>query len=402
MEPWTIKHQPEKISEIKGQDNAVKEIEEFLKNYDKQKKKALLLHGPTGVGKTAAVVAFAKEHDYEFLEVNASDFRNKDKINSIIGENSKQMSLFMRPKLILVDEIDGLSGQKDRGGAPELARQIKTTNFPIIMTANDAWNKKLSPVRKESKVVEFSDVDNERIIEVLSWLCGKENVEYDELVLKAVARKNAGDVRGAVNDLQSLAREGGKITKEKVNELSDRRKTEELSSALIKIFKTTDADIAKDALNDVNEDLDECMLWVDENLPKEYEKPEDLARAYDNLSKADVYKGRIRRWQHWRFLVYYNALMTAGVATAKDEKYKKMIKYEQTKRLLKMWFAKQSNSKRNAIAEKLSEKTHKSIKQTIKETIPYMKVIFKNNKEMSDKLVEELELEKEEVAWLKK
>ena len=81
----------------------------------------------------------------------------------------------------------------------------------------------------------------------------------------------------------------------------------------------------------VKEDLDESFLWLEENLPKEYEG-KDLERAFDCLSRADVFKGRIRRWQHWRFLVYINDLMTAGIALSKDEKYKKVISYTPQKR----------------------------------------------------------------------
>jgi replication factor C large subunit len=402
MEPWTIKYEPKKISEIKGQDEAVRQIKNFLENYKKQKRKALLLIGPTGTGKTSAVHAFAKEHNYELLEVNASDTRNQDKIDSIIGENSKQQSLFFRPKLILVDEIDGITGQEDRGGATALAKLIETTSFPIIMTANDASDSKFSPLRKQAVSVEFKKVEYSDIFAMLKEISKKEKIECEEDALKLLARKNNGDVRGAINDLQSLSQKKEKITKQMVQETGERKQTETIAEAMIKIMKTTDVNIAKDAFNNVDDDLDECMLWIDESLPKEYEKPSDLVRAYDKLSKADVFNGRIKRWQHWRFLVYYSALMTAGVASAKDEKYKKTIEYERTKRILKLWMAKQSYAKRKTIAEKIAKKTHKSIKSTIKDTLPYLRIAFNKNKEMRDKMISEFELEQEEVEWMRK
>ena len=109
-----------------------------------------------------------------------------------------------------------------------------------------------------------------------------------------------------------------------------------MKDALLKVFKTTDPFVALSAFDNVNEDFDKRFLWIDENLPREYKDPKSLARAYDALSKADVFRGRIRRWQHWRFLVYIRAYLTAGVAVSKDEKYKKMVQYARSTRPLKI------------------------------------------------------------------
>ena len=173
-------------------------------------------------------------------------------------------------------------------------------------------------------------------------------------------------------------------------------------NALLKIFKSTDPKVAISAFDMVEENLDHQILWLDENLPKEYTKPEDLAKAYDKLSKADVFKRRIRRRQHWRFLVYINALITAGIAVSKKEKYDKFVQYKPTGRLLKLWWAKQKSMKKKAIAEKIAEKTHTSTKQALKNTLPYLQFTFKKNKIFREKLTEELDLSKEEVEWLKK
>ena len=71
----------------------------YIAYYKKQKKKAALIYGPTGVGKTCSVYAIANDNDLEIIEVNASDFRNKDKIDQVIGNALRQGSLFGRPTL---------------------------------------------------------------------------------------------------------------------------------------------------------------------------------------------------------------------------------------------------------------------------------------------------------------
>ena len=64
----------------------------------------------------------------------------------------------MKPKIILVDEIDGLSGVKDRGGSQALAKLVEKSSFPIVMTANDVSLDKLSTLVKKSNVVEFNEL----------------------------------------------------------------------------------------------------------------------------------------------------------------------------------------------------------------------------------------------------
>jgi replication factor C large subunit len=190
------------------------------------------------------------------------------------------------------------------------------------------------------------------------------------------------------------------LTKEGLEELADRNKTDNIMTALNKIFKTTDLKIAVSAFDNVKEDLDEQLLWIDENLPKEYIKPEELAKAYEMLSKADVFSRRIKRWQHYRFLVYINALITAGIASAKREKYKGIVEYKPTGRLLKLWWANQKAAKKRAIAAKIAAKTHSSTKEILKSTMTYLPIMFKD-KEMGNNIINYLDLNEEEVEWLK-
>src|SRR3989338_1710107 len=116
MKPFTEKYSPKTIKGIVGQDESLKQLSDFVVNYQKQKKKAAFIYGPTGSGKTCSAHAIGKGLNLEIIEVNASDFRNADGINSILGGALRQQSLFSVGKLILVDEVDGLAGNPDRGG----------------------------------------------------------------------------------------------------------------------------------------------------------------------------------------------------------------------------------------------------------------------------------------------
>ncbi len=396
--PWTLKYEPKTFSSFGLHSEQLQQMLSFFQNFKKQKRKAMLLHGPTGCGKTVAVHALAKETNYELIEINASDFRNKELVLSIIGTASKQMSLFSAGKIILVDEVDGLSGNHDRGGISAIEEVIDGTAFPIFLTCQDATDKKVKSLLKKVHAVAFPPLNYLIVTEILKKICTAEKITFDEAALKTLARQCDGDLRAAINDLQSLGTE--KITLEHINQLGFRNKQEAIEDALIKIFKVKDAAVALRAFDNVHEDLDQIAMWIDENLPKEYLDPQSLAQAYDLVSRADVFTGRIRRWQHWGFLVYVNALLSAGVAVSKMQRNKNPVMYQRTQRILKMWIAKQKYAKRFSIAEKIAAKNHVSSSYAIQHVVPYVKHIFRNNQAMREQMIAEFEFDADEVGWL--
>ncbi len=400
MQPLIHKYVPKTTREIFGQEENVRLLKNFIINFKREKKKSALIYGPSGVGKTSAAYTIANDLGYEIYETNASEFRNAEQINQKVGNAIKQRSLFAKEKIILVDEIDGLSGHEDRGGIQAIVKLIGDSSYPIILTATNPFDNKFSSLRSKSNLIEFKALDYLSIFKILKRICELEKIKHEEEVLKMLSRKAGGDARAAINDLQTLTQAKRELTIEGLEELADRNRTVNIMSALNKIFKTTDLKIAISAFDDVEEDLDEQLLWIDENLPKEYTNPEELAEAYEMLSKADVFNRRIKRWQHYRFLVYINALITAGIASAKKEKYKHLVQYKPTGRLLKIWWANQKLAKKKDIAAKIAIKTHSSKKEVLKSTMPYLPVMFKD-KEMRDNIINELDLNEEEVEWLK-
>ena len=156
MIPYTKKYQPVNCKDIVGQDKPLKELSLFITDFKAQKKKASLVYGPPGVGKTCCAYTLAKELDLEIIEVNASEFRNKEQINLKIGGAVNQQSLFSKGKLILVDEIDGLSGQKDRGGIQSITKLIEKSSFPMILTATNPWGNKFNTLRRKCNLLNSS------------------------------------------------------------------------------------------------------------------------------------------------------------------------------------------------------------------------------------------------------
>jgi len=396
---WIKKYFPTKKDELFGNSGSYSLLKDFVQNYSK-KSKPLFIYGGVGNGKTSAVYSVANELGYELVELNASDSRSSSSISELLSGVLNQGSLFGASKLILIDELDGLSGTKDRGAVPLIAKSIVSSKYPVVLVSQDAYDDKLKPLRKISELVEFLPLSSEEIYLLLKKICVSEKVSFEEDALQQIARISGGDARAAVNDLQSIV-SLGKISKESVSFIGERNTTKKIENALTRIFKTTDISVALPAFDDVTEDLDQVFLWVEENLPKEYLDPEHLSFAFDNISLADVFRGRIRRWQYYRFYVYCYNLMTAGIALAKDKKYSSKIKYSPTSRLLKIWIYNNANAKKKSIAQKVAAKTHTSQRSAFSSVVPFLQVIFKNNKALSDKFSKEFDFVEEEISWLK-
>jgi len=392
--PWVSKYTPKSSADI-PQPKAVQQLKDAIA----KGRKGIILVGPTGSCKTSAVYALAAELGWEVFETNASDFRDAESIKSKLGLASRQRSLFFPGKIMLVDDIDCLSGTKDRGCVGEVVGVIEATAFPVIMTASDVSESKFSALRRKSAVIEFPAVETQVMLKVLQGICAKESVRFEDAALRTICHRAGGDLRAAINDLQTFAPD---ITVEAVKSLSDRDRDERMQSALFKVFKSAEPEVVLGAFDLAGADPGEVILWIEENIPAEYAAKEDLARAFDVLSRADVFRGRIMNRQHWRFLSYVFELLTAGVATAKDQRKPGISEYKMSGRPLRIWIYNNKFAKRKAIAEKLSGATHASLKSTIKHTMPYVQALCKHNKSYLQELTSSFQLAPEEVEYLVK
>lgn len=372
--PWTEKYAPEKISEVVGQKKAVEKFLNWLRTW-KPGKKAALLFGPAGVGKTCVVEALTKERGLEIIELNASDYRTASQIKEVIGQSMKQMSLFKKSKLFLIDEIDGLAGRIDRGGTTEIIKIIKESRYPIVLTANNPYNMKLRSLRPYCLLIKFGKVYYWDIIKRLDLICQKEGLKCDKEVLRQLAKRSAGDLRSAINDLESLAREKTEIKLDDLESLGMREKETSIFDALKMIFKTKTALAAKLSIQSVDKDFDEIFLWIEQNIINEYEKPEEIAKAYNMLSRADLFRQRIKIRQNWKFQKYMIDLMTAGVALSKKEMYRKFSRYEYPDKIKFLGRTKFKRKEDKEKLVKLSKNLHCSVKKVREEFLPYFKVL---------------------------
>jgi len=335
-EPWTAKHKPLSTREVVGNGSSVRRVHEWLRGWEGHGK-ALLLHGPPGVGKTASVEAAANELGYGILELNASDIRTEERITELVWPAISSRSLSGKKRLILFDEVDGIYGRSDTGGLAALLKIVNIGSVPVAMTANDPWGDDLRNLRSRVEMVEFRRVSAQDVAKRLREICALEGVSVDEASLLGLADASEGDVRSAIEDLQASligGRDGGGA----VTQFGLRQRRDKLFETLNGIFRSTTVEGARRALDNSSENYEDVFEWVYEYLPKVLTRSEDLGRALEYLAKADVVLRRIKRTNQWSQLPYYLELFAAGAALSNSTGTVPQVYYrERPDRLRNRW-----------------------------------------------------------------
>jgi replication factor C large subunit len=377
---FTDKYAPKKIDDIIGNDQVKNRVRQWILNWLAGKRqRPLLLAGHSGIGKTALAYAAAKEFDLDLIEMNASELRNKARIEKVLHGAMMAGSLTGAGKLILIDDVDTLQGRKDFGGAGAIAKVLKECACPIILTTGDAWNKKISTIRSESEVLSLKRVSKPSLQKLLSRIAEAEGIGAG--LVENVVEDSAGDVRSAINDLQAG-----------IPGARDREK--DIFNQVRVIFKSSEYQEVREVTKG-DFDYDIVKLWVDENIPNEYEKYDDLAAAYNWLSRADIFEGRIRK-SYWKYLKYAIDLSTAGVSLAKAEVYRKFTKYAFPEYLKTM----SRTIVRRAILKKIGLKIGARVHANRRDALEYMSLLREQGKNYPDDIAGYYDLEEDELAFI--
>ena len=309
---WVEKYRPQRISDVIGNELAKTTFIKWLKN-KRRRKKAVLFFGPAGIGKTSLVQAVANEYNFKIIEMNASDTRTKKAINKMgIPATSfvalDQFSSKTKGKILFLDEVDGVFGQQDRGGIGAIVKIVKESLIPVIMAANDTEIKKLRPLKKVCKLIRFHPIRIPLIISLLRKICILENINAEFEALERIAQNSLGDIRSAINDLQCISEGKNVLRFEDTKYLTLRNKDINMYESIMGVFSAESIRDANIILSRSNVNFDDFLLSICDNLPLRYKKSGDLAKAFDLISKADVFRGRVGT-ENWRLLKYYFALI---------------------------------------------------------------------------------------------
>ena len=360
----TEKYKPKTLGEIIGQNKTVEMLKEWYEKW-KPGNKCLFLHGQPGIGKTCIIETFASDNNIELVDMNASDHRTSEQIEKIAGHASVQSSLSGKKKMILVDEVDNLAREES---VTPLVHLIKNSKFPIVLTANNAWNLKIRSLHEVSELVPVRRVMVFSIVKKLKSIASEEKLDISEDSLKSIAEQSSGDVRSAINDLESFSAGG----------LGYRERKASIFDAIRIILKSDNVKDARSSVMLLDEDPEYLFWWVENNVIEEYTEPQDLAKAMQRLALADLFKTRIKK-QNWKMLGYFVDITTSGVALAKKEKYRNFVSYRPPEIIMSLGRTKKRRALRKEMCKKIGKAIHESSSTINSEYLPFLRIIAKNS-----------------------
>ncbi|KAL0908836.1 hypothetical protein M5K25_023345 [Dendrobium thyrsiflorum] len=345
---WTEKYRPKVPNDIIGNQSLVKQLHDWLANWhteflhagkktkgkkqsDSAAKKAVLISGTPGIGKSTSAKLVSQMLGYNVIEVNASDSRGKADAKIVKGVggstsnsikeliDNKSLSInknrSKHPKMVLImDEVDGMSAG-DRGGVADLISSIKVAKIPIICICNDRYSQKLKSLVNYCMLLNFRKPTKQQMAKRLMQVAQAEGLQVNEIALEELAERVNGDMRMALNQLQYMSLSLSVIKYDDVRErLLSSAKDEDISpfTAVDKLFDFKGGKLRMDERIELSmSDPDLVPLIVQENYinyrPSLAGKDENglkrmnlIAQAAESIGDGDIFNVQIRRYRQWQ------------------------------------------------------------------------------------------------------
>ncbi len=376
--PLVEKYRPKTRKDLIGNQKSIDALYSFIENWRPDAKtKAVILVGPPGTGKTSAVLTAAKDFGIEVVEFNSSDSRKKSDMVGGVAPLTQFSALSFDDnrafnRIVLVDEVDGIHGNHDRGGVPALRKIIQESRFPMVLTANKIESKQVQSLSKVARLIEFKRMDEFDIFELLERVSKYEDptgTKVSEDQLQIIADSAAGDIRAAINELESyLHGQGGRY----VPPNRDRAKV--MIDILNDIFSARTEEEARRAVDRTTSEYFLLLNYMFDLANKECKNGDELYRTYKQIANADLYLQRILRTQNYSYLRYFFNFLSVGVFLSREVRNRK--KLTNITDLPQSLFArgryKMKNKVALALAPKVSKRLHIPPKRFVRDEFTYL------------------------------
>ncbi len=498
--PLTERLRPKHLRDLVGNPRAKSELAAWAERWSSTEppaRRAAVLSGPAGVGKTSAAIALARDLGWTLVEMNASEARNESAIERIAGRASITHTLDPRSvgtgparALILLDEADCLTGRLDAGAAPRreppplreylrgrygtvealnaayglkpsakpapfadweavpkspghfawarlpaarrdiedwrssqrttdlsdrggmaaIARLVRATRQPVVLTVNDeqVLTRYSTVFRTAVERVRFYPIRDAEMRAHLDAVARSEKIRLAPGALDTIVRRAQGDLRAALNDLDAVAPLEAGPLQLSVLGFRDRGSdfaafTEEALSAS-RFYRSVEVQERLDA------PPDDLLPWIEENLPHFAPDPGRRAAAFDVLAVAERFLGRARRARVWSQWSYASELLSGGVGLAlRDRPAGRSAGAAFPRFLGEMGRSRSLRAVRDGILARVGERLHLSQAKSRELALPFLENLFRPVtgrrgagavREGARRVAQELALTPEEVAFL--
>jgi len=205
---WVEKYRPKTLDEVVGLKDVVQSLKAFMRN--PKTMPHLMLAGIPGTGKTTIALCIAYElyganwRNFT-LELNASDERGIDTVRDRI----KDFSRYSRSgfgeipfALIILDECDQMTGPAQTALRRIMETSSRTSRFILICNQS---SKIIEPIQSRCAIFRFSRLDKQAMKEQLQCIAKKEGVTLQPEAAERIVDYSEGDLRHAINALQTAS-----------------------------------------------------------------------------------------------------------------------------------------------------------------------------------------------------
>jgi len=289
------KYKPKVVADIIGHKEHIQQITTWVLQWNAKhasEQKGILITGPPGVGKTSTVHLIIESLGYHVVEYNASDVRSVSMLQGVMALGMKRL----RKEVIIMDEVDGLSGGKERGGVGCLADIIRSSTIPILCIANDV-SPKMNPLKNACLHLKFHRPTKSIIATAILGIAKKEGIAILKADLETMCEEGGNDIRSILNTLDF---------RRSASNLVDSKKDESLRldafSATQRLMASKQMSIQQ-AENLVYVDYSMIPLMVQEAyVSAARDDVEELEKASDLVSHGDLIQTATWKTQDWSLL----------------------------------------------------------------------------------------------------